>query len=283
MTRLADQGFLQLGQTRLEYRMIGPRPDAAPTLVLLHEGLGSADIWGGFAQELATATGTGVFAYSRAGYGQSSRSQLPRPVSFMHDEARDVLPLVLDAMGFRRGLLVGHSDGASIAAIYAGSVQDHRVRGLALMAPHFFTEDMGIAEIARAKIAFETGPLRAKLARLHADPDNAFYNWSGPWLDPEFRNWELSDALAHIRVPILIVQGENDQYGTMRQIEMAQQECYCPVEVAILPDTRHAPYREAPEATLRAISDFANRLLRDHHEGDIAAHTESGSARARSL
>ena len=117
MTRLADQGFLQLGQTRLEYRMIGPRPDAAPTLVLLHEGLGSADIWGGFAQELATATGAGVFAYSRAGYGQSSRSQLPRPVSFMHDEAREVLPLVLDAMGFRRGLLVGHSDGASIAAI----------------------------------------------------------------------------------------------------------------------------------------------------------------------
>ena len=283
MSRLADQGFLQLGQTRLEYRMLGPRPDVAPTLVLLHEGLGSADIWGGFAQELAAATGTGVFAYSRAGYGQSSRAQLPRPVAFMHDEAREVLPLVLDAMGFRRGLLVGHSDGASIAAIYAGSVQDHRVRGLALMAPHFFTEDMGIAEIARAKIAFETGPLRAKLARLHADPDNAFYNWSGPWLDPEFRNWELSDALAHIRVPILIVQGENDQYGTMRQIEMAQQECYCPVDVAMLPDTRHAPYREAPEATLRAISDFANRLLRDHHEGDIAAHTESGSARARSL
>jgi pimeloyl-ACP methyl ester carboxylesterase len=283
MTRLADQGFLQLGQTRLEYRMIGPRPDAAPTLVLLHEGLGSADIWGGFAQELGAATGTGVFAYSRAGYGQSSCSQLPRPVSFMHDEARDVLPLVLDAMGFRRGLLVGHSDGASIAAIYAGSVQDHRVRGLALMAPHFFTEDMGIAEIARAKIAFETGPLRAKLARLHADPDNAFHNWSGPWLDPEFRNWELSDALAHIRVPILIVQGENDQYGTMRQIEMAQQECYCPVEVAMLADTRHAPYREAPQATLRAIADFANRLLRDHHEGDIAVHTESGSARARSL
>jgi len=262
--------------------MIGPPPDAAPTLVLLHEGLGCADIWGGFAQELATATGTGVFAYSRAGYGRSSRSQLPRPVSFMHDEAREVLPLVLDAMGFRRGLLVGHSDGASIAAIYAGSVQDHRVRGLALMAPHFFTEDMGIAEIARAKTAFETGPLRAKLARVHADPDNAFYNWSGPWLDPDFRNWELSDELAHIRVPILIVQGENDQYGTLAQIEMAQQECYCPVEVALLPDTRHAPYREAPEATLRAIADFANRLLRDHHEGDFA-HTDAGTARVRSL
>jgi pimeloyl-ACP methyl ester carboxylesterase len=177
---------------------------------------------------------------------------------------------VLDAIGFRRGLLVGHSDGASIAAIYAGSVQDHRVRGLALMAPHFFTEDMGIAEIERAKVAFENGRLREKLARLHANPDNAFHNWCGPWLDPDFRKWELTDELAHIRVPMLIVQGENDQYGTMKQVEVAREECYCPVEVALLPNTRHAPYRESPEATLRAIADFANRLLRDHHEGEIA-------------
>jgi pimeloyl-ACP methyl ester carboxylesterase len=269
---LADQGFLDLGAMRLEYRMIGARPDAAPTLVLLHEGLGSVGLWGDFPQELAAATGAGVFVYSRAGYGRSSPAKLPRPVSFMHDEARAVLPRVLDAIGFRRGLLVGHSDGASIAAIYAGSVQDHRVRGLALMAPHFFTEDMGIAEIVRAKAAFEQGNLRAKLARLHADPDNAFHNWCGPWLDPEFRNWDLTDALAHIRVPMLIVQGENDQYGTARQIEVAQEECYCPVEVVLLPNTRHAPYREAPEPTLRTIADFANRLLRDHHEGDLAAH-----------
>jgi pimeloyl-ACP methyl ester carboxylesterase len=180
MTELADQGFLDLGNMRLEYRMVGPRPDAAPTLVLLHEGLGSVAVWNSFPEELASATGAGVFSYSRAGYGRSSPSELPRPVSFMHDEAIEVLPRVLDAMGFRRGLLIGHSDGASIAAIYAGSVQDHRVRGLALMAPHFFTEDMGIAEIARAKVEFETGSLRAKLARLHADPDNAFYNWNGP-------------------------------------------------------------------------------------------------------
>ena len=147
---------------------------------------------------------------------------------------------------------------------------------------HFFTEDMGIAEIARARIAFEQGNLRAKLARLHADPANAFHNWCDPWLLPDFRKWDLSDALAHIRVPVLIVQGENDQYGTIKQIEVAQEECYCPVEVALLPDTRHAPYREAPAATLAAISDFANRLLRDHHEGDIA-HTELGPARVRSL
>jgi pimeloyl-ACP methyl ester carboxylesterase len=278
MTELADQGFLELGPTRLEYRMIGPRPDSAPTIVLLHEGLGSVASWGDFAPALAAATGTGVFAYSRAGYGRSSPSKLPRPVSFMHDEAREVLPRVLASMDFRRGLLAGHSDGASIAAIYAGSIQDHRVRGLALMAPHFFTEDMGIAEIARAKVAFEVGDLRSKLARLHADPDNAFHNWNGPWLDPEFRKWDITDALAHIRVPILIVQGENDQYGTVRQIEVAHEECYCPVEVALLPDTRHAPHREAPQATLAAIADFANRLLRDHGEGNIAVHGEPSPA-----
>ena len=272
---LADQGFLELGQMRLEYRMIGPRPDAAPTLVLLHEGLGCVAGWGTFAQKLAAATGTGVFAYSRAGYGNSSPVKLRRAVSFMHEEALDVLPSLLDAIAFRRGLLVGHSDGASIAAIHAGSIQDHRVRGLVLIAPHFFTEDMGLAEITRTKAAFEAGPLRAKLARWHADPDNAFNAWCGPWLDPEFRKWELGDELAHIRVPILIVQGEDDQYGTVRQIEMAQQECYCPVDVALLPNTRHAPHREAPEATLRATSEFINRLLREHHEGDMAAQNRA--------
>jgi pimeloyl-ACP methyl ester carboxylesterase len=267
---LADQGFLDLGDMRLEYRMVGPRPDAAPMLVLLHEGLGSVGVWNSFPEELAAATGAGVLAFSRAGYGRSSPSKLPRPVTFMHDEARQVLPRVLDSIGFKRGLLLGHSDGATIATIYAGSIQDHRVRGLVLMAPHFFTEEMGLAEIARAQGAFETGTLRAKLARLHADPDNAFHNWCDPWLDPEFRQLDLTDALAHIRVPILIVQGEDDQYGTVRQIEVAQQECYCPVEVVLLPDTRHAPYREAPQATLRAIAGFVNRLLRDHHEGEFA-------------
>ena len=264
---LAQKGFLDLADMRLEYRMIGPRPRAAPTLVLLHQGLGSVAVWGRFAEELAAATGAGVFAYSRAGYGRSSPSKLPRPVSFMHEEATDVLPRVLAAIDFQRGVLIGHSDGASIAAIYAGTIEDHRVRGLVLVAPHFFTEEMGLAEIARAKAAFEAGPLRARLARAHADPDNAFHNWCDPWLDPEFRKLDLTDALAHIRVPILIVQGEHDQYGTARQIEVAREECYCPVEVALLPNTRHAPHLEAPEATLRAISEFYQRLFRDHREG----------------
>jgi pimeloyl-ACP methyl ester carboxylesterase len=266
---LSDRGFLDLGDMRLEYRMIGPRPHAAPTLVLLHEGLGSVDVWGSFAEKLAQATGAGVLSYSRAGYGRSSPSQLPRPVSFMHDEALGVLPRVLEAIGFQRGLLVGHSDGASIATIYAGSIQDHRARGLVLIAPHFFTEDMGLFEIARARTAFAQGGLRQKLARMHADPDNAFHNWCDPWLDPEFRSFDLSEELAYIRVPIMIVQGEDDQYGTQRHIELAQKECYCPVEPVLLPHTRHAPHREAPEPTLRAVAGFCNRLLRDHGEGFV--------------
>jgi pimeloyl-ACP methyl ester carboxylesterase len=273
---LADQGFLDLAPMRLEYRMIGPRSDAAPIIVMLHEGLGSVAIWGKFPEKLAAATGAGVFVYSRAGYGHSSPGKLPRTVSFMHEEATEVLPRVLDAIGFQRGILFGHSDGASIAAIYAGSVQDHRVRGLVLIAPHFFTEEMGLAEIRRAREAFAAGPLREKLKRWHAHVDCAFRSWSEPWLDPEFRNWDITEALGYIRVPILIVQGEKDQYGTLKQVVTAQQECFCPVEAAVLPGIRHNPCREAPELTLNTVADFINRLLRDHHEGEKPA--DSGVA-----
>ena len=265
---LDDQGFLELAPLRLEYRMIGPRPDTAPTIVMLHEGLGSVGLWGGFPEKVAAATGAGVFVYSRAGYGKSSPGSLPRSTRFMHEEACDVLPRVLGAIGFQRGLLLGHSDGASIAAIYAGSIQDHRVRGLVLIAPHFFTEDMGLAEIRRAREAFVSGTFRDKLARWHADVDCAFRSWSEPWLDPDFRKWDITDALGYIRVPILIVQGEDDQYGTHKQIEAAQQECFCPVETAVLPGVRHVPHREAADLTLGIVADFINRLLHDHHEGD---------------
>jgi pimeloyl-ACP methyl ester carboxylesterase len=259
--KLDDSGFLDIGAQHLEYRMIGPRPDEAPTLVLLHEGLGCVGLWNDFPDQLAKATGCGVFVYSRAGYGQSSPVKLPRPLCYMQEEARETLPKLLDAIGFQRGLLIGHSDGASIAAIYAGSHQDHRVGGLVLIAPHFFTEDPGIKSIEEARIAYETGDLRARLARWHADVDNAFWGWNGAWLDPDFRKWDITEFLAYIRVPILIVQGEDDQYGTVRQIEMALQECYCPVEVAMLPGARHSPQRDAPEATLKAIAEFVARAL----------------------
>src|SRR6266436_4643807 len=261
---LADQGFLDFGPMRLEYRMIGPRPDAAPTIVMLHEGLGCVGLWGDFPDALAAATGAGVLVYSRAGYGRSSPVALPRPLTFMHEEARAVLPKLLDAIGFRRGLLLGHSDGASIAAIYAGSHQDHRVEGLALIAPHFIVEDVSVASIAEIRTAYETTNLKEKLARWHKDVDNAFYGWNGAWLDPDFRNWDISEFLAYIRVPVAILQGVDDQYGTMRQVEIAQEECYCPVDVTVIPGAGHQPHREAPGATLDAISEFANAVLHVH-------------------
>jgi pimeloyl-ACP methyl ester carboxylesterase len=271
MTALAASGFLTLGAQNLEYRMIGPPPDHAPTIVMLHEGLGSAALWGDFPEKLQAATSAGVLVYSRAGYGASTPAQLPRPLDYMHIEALEVLPKLLERIGFRRGLLVGHSDGASIAAIYAGAHQDHRVQGIVLIAPHFIVEDISVTSIAAIKTAYETTDLRSKLARWHKDVDNAFYGWNGAWLDPGFRNWDISECLAYIRVPIAILQGVDDEYGTIRQVEIAREECYCPVDVTEIPNAGHSPHREAPEAALDAVSEFANAVLRD--EGFRAAIT----------
>ena len=258
---LADSGFLNIGSQHIEYRMIGPRPEAAPTLVMLHQGLGCVGMWEDFPEKIQAATGAGVFVYSREGYGQSSPVTLPRPLSFMHQEAQQTLPQILDTIGFQRGLLVGHSDGASIAAIYGGSHQDHRVGGLVLIAPHFIVEDATIAAIAAMRKAYDLTDLRARLGRWHADADATVHGWSDVWLKGDFRKWDLTEFLAYIRVPVLIVQGEDDQYGTVRQIEIAQQECYCPVEVALLPGAMHVPQREAPEVTLQVVSDFIGRVL----------------------
>jgi pimeloyl-ACP methyl ester carboxylesterase len=272
---LSDSGFLTIGDQRLEYRMIGPRPDEAPTLIMLHEGLGCVGMWGDFPDKLQKATGLGVFVYSREGYGQSSPAKLPRPLNFMHTEAQDTLPKILDVIGFQHGLLVGHSDGASIAAIYGGSHQDHRVSGIVLIAPHFIVEDVTSAAIAEMRKAYDTTELRARLARYHADVDATVHGWSDVWLKGDFRKWDLTEFLAYIRVPVLIVQGEGDQYGTVRQIEIAREECYCPVEVALLPNAKHVPQREAPEATMKAVTEFIARVLQNEMAGAKPAITSS--------
>lgn len=268
---LAPSGFLRIGTSDLEYRMIGPVPDEAPTIVMLHEGLGSADLWGEFPEKLQAATGAGVFVYSRAGYGASTPVRLPRPLDYMQIEALDVLPKLLKEIGFRRGILVGHSDGASIATIYTGGLQDHRVRAVALIAPHFIVEDISVASIAEIKTAYETTNLREKLARWHKDVDNAFYGWNGAWLDPKFRAWDISDYLAYIRVPLAVIQGSDDQYGTLRQVEIAREECYCPVDVTVIEGAGHSPHREAPDAMLGAISEFANAVFAHEDPRERAA------------
>jgi pimeloyl-ACP methyl ester carboxylesterase len=259
---LSDHGHISIDGASLEYRMIGPRPGAAPTIVMLHEGLGSVTTWGDFPDKLAARGDCGVFVYARAGYGQSSPVPLPRPLDYMQREAAETLPKLLDAIGFKRGLLLGHSDGASIAAYYAGTHQDHRVNGVVLIAPHFFTEASGLAEIVNAKSAYETTDLRGKLARHHAHVDVAFRGWNEAWLDPKFAtDFDLTSALAYVRVPILVIQGAADRYGTLAQVRVVEDECYCPVETLILPGCGHAPQREKPQETLAAIATFSERLF----------------------
>lgn len=266
---LEDQGLIEIDGDKLEYRMIGPKPDQAPTLVLLHEGLGCVALWRDFPDQLAARTGMGVFVYSRVGYGKSSSCRLPRPLTYMDDEACRVLPKVLDRIGFRSGALIGHSDGASIAAIHAGSLQDHRINGVVLMAPHFFTEDKGIASIEQTKDAYDNGDLRKRLTRYHGDNvDGAFRGWNDAWLDPRFRQWDIQDCLAYIRVPVLIIQGEDDPYGTKVQCEAAEERCYCPVEAAMLPDCEHTPQLEQTERTLSAIESYLHRLFVIHGDGN---------------
>ncbi len=242
----------------------GPSADAAPTIVLLHEGLGSLGLWRDFPAKLAETTGCGVFAFSRLGYGQSDPVALPRPLDYLAREGRDVLPRVVAAAGIQRKILLGHSDGASIAAAYAGSIQDFDLLGIILEAPHFFTEPHGLAAIAVTGERYQEGNLRERLARHHRDVDNAFLGWLNAWLDPGYpAALDLIPDLAHIRVPILAIQDDGDPYGTLGQIAAIQRETYCPVETLILPGDSHAPHADATETVLATVQDFVNRLRRD--------------------
>ena len=250
------------GGATLEGKAYGPPPAQAHTIVMLHEGLGCAALWRDFPEKLAARNGLGVFAYSRRGYGGSDPADLPRPLDYMTREAVDVLPVVLDAIGFRRGLLLGHSDGASIAALYLGDRQDPRIRGLVLMAPHFFTEPIGLAAIAEAKSAYESGDLRQRLAKYHRDVDGAFRGWNEAWLDPAFKAWNIEDAIDYVRVPVLAIQGSADQYGTLAQIDALEDRLYAPLDRVVLEGARHSPFIDRPSDTLDAVADFVARLER---------------------
>lgn len=246
---------------RLEAVAYGPSPHQAPTIVMLHEGLGCVALWRDFPAKLAAATGYGAFAYSRAGYGGSERIDLPRPLDYMSREARLSLPAVLQAIRLEHGILLGHSDGASIAAIYAGERADERIKGLVLMAPHVFTEEPGLASIAEARSSYETGDLRARLAKYHAHVDSAFCGWNDAWLDPGFKAWNIEEAVTRWRVPALLIQGIDDQYGTLKQIRSIEARSAAPVESLILEACRHSPQIDQPQATLDAIVAFCAKVV----------------------
>jgi len=257
---VAERRFeLRAGGHRLEAAWIGPPAEERTTLVLLHEGLGCTDAWKDFPARLAGATGLGVFVYSRWGYGRSDRVTLPRPLRYMHDEGA-VLPDVLRAAGVRDAVLVGHSDGASIAIVAAGSAparDDVPIRALALLAPHVFCEDRSVEGIEKARDAYVHGELRARLAKYHADVDGAFWGWNRAWLDPDFRRWNIEEYLPAIEAPVLVVQGDADEYGTLAQVDAIERAVRGPFTRCILPGAGHSPHRDAPHVTLEAITRLA--------------------------
>ncbi len=258
----APEARLTADGRKLEYRCWGPAPGQAPTLVLLHEGLGSVALWRDAPARLTKATGFGVVAYSRAGYGASDPTDLPRPLDYQTHEGTVVLGEVLDALGVQDCILMGHSDGATMAAIYAGSVSDRRVRGLILIAPHFFTEPMGLAAIAEAGRKYQSGDLRARLAKYHAHVDTAFCGWHDTWTNPDYAAWNVADVIDHWRIPCLAIQGDADPYGTLAQIDEIETRIYAPLETCILQGCGHAPHLERPAETDAAIMEFCARLDR---------------------
>lgn len=261
MRSLETEGHLDLGDMRLEYRWIAPLRAGRPTLVFLHEGLGSVGIWRDFPDRVAATTGCGTFVYSRAGYGASSPVSLPRPLRYMHDEGLEVLPRLLEKLELDDVVLIGHSDGASIALIHAGSGKASRVRAVICEAPHVFNEQVCVASIREAKIAYETTDLRAKLQRLHGNNvDVAFWGWNGAWLDPDFWHWNLEEYLPGITLPLLVIQGEDDEYGTARQYEAIRAQVSGPCEVSVLPDCKHSPHKDQPDAVLDLMTRFIARV-----------------------
>ncbi len=252
--------FEVLGQ-HLEYRWIGPRPGGAPTIVFLHEGLGCVGMWRDFPDRLASATGCGALVYSRKGYGASDQVSGPRTVAFMHDEALRVLPAVIEHFQLEEVILFGHSDGASIAIIYAGS-RLGPVRGLVLEAPHVFIETVCVERIARIAGEYDTTKLRERLARYHgSSTDSMFRTWTDVWLRPEFLRWNIEEYLPSIKSPVLVVQGEDDDYGTLAQVEAILTRVGGPAESLVLPRCGHSPHSDRPHEVLESVTRFLRQAL----------------------
>jgi len=258
----------------LEYGWLdGPYP-GAPLMVFLHEGLGSVAMWRDFPRSLCAAVGMRGLVYSRGGYGHSTPRPATEkwPVDFMHAQAHDVLPALFARLGIEDPpWLFGHSDGGSIALLYAAAFPE-RVAGLVVVAPHVFVEEVSVASIARAREAYATTDLRQRLARYHADPDSAFYGWNDIWLDPTFRNWNIEDCLPRIRCRLLAVQGEDDEYGTMAQIEtIARRVPHA--WLRRLPACGHSPHRDQPVALTDAVVAFLREKQQSPARAAMAARS----------
>jgi pimeloyl-ACP methyl ester carboxylesterase len=240
----------------LEYNWVGAEQSDYPVLVFLHEGLGSVALWKDFPEKFCSTYGFTGLVFSRYGYGLSTPRPTDEkwPVSYMHDQACQVLPVLLEHLGINKPYLFGHSDGGSIALIYAAHFPD-QVSGLIVAAPHILVEDVSIASIEKAREAYLRGPLRNQLKKYHADVDSAFGGWNDIWLNPAFRSWDIRSELSGIQCPILAIQGENDAYGTLQQIEGIQQK-KPDTHLVVLPDCGHTPHQDQAEAVFKEVSFF---------------------------
>jgi pimeloyl-ACP methyl ester carboxylesterase len=248
---------------RLEYVWLGLERDAKSPIVMLHHGFGSVSAWGEFTNTLAERTGSAVLVYSRWGCGRSEPLKAAsRPVDFMSREAREDLHLLLRALDIRAPILLGHSDGASIALLYASAGLEPKPAGLILMAPHVFVENETIAGAEAARAAFEKGALREKLSRYHEDPDGAFFAWNKTWLSPGFRYWNIESELRNVSCPVTVVQGRDDEYGTSRQINALVSGLGTAPEVVLIPDCGHMIYRDKENELLEATA----RHVKANHE-----------------
>jgi len=250
--------FMDIGGRAIEYRVIPGAVSDRPPLVFLHEGLGCAALWRDFPDKVARELGAPALVYSRFGYGHSAGLESPRTTRFMHEEALDILPVVLDRANITRPLLIGHSDGASIALIHAASA-GRPVAGLVLMAPHIMVEPIAIESMNRISATYAKGPLRARLARYHAHVDDAFHGWADIWLDPAFLDWSLEPEARALSIPALLIQGRDDEYGTLAQIDRIAELAQGPAERLVLEKCGHSPHRDQEAAVIAAIADFAAR------------------------
>lgn len=244
---------------RIEYRVILGTAGRGPTLVFLHEGLGSAALWRDFPDKVARRLRVPAVVYSRFGYGQSDGLLAKRTPRFMHEEALEVLPRFLDQLGIERPLLVGHSDGASIALIHAGA-SGRAVEGLVCLAPHVFVEPVCVESIARISEAYRTTELRTRLAKYHANVDDAFLGWADTWLLPEFLSWSIEDVLGGIAAPMLLIQGRDDEYGTLAQLDRIEARTKVATSRLVLDRCGHSPHRDQEAAVIDAIAGFAGKL-----------------------
>lgn len=251
--------FATVAGRRIEYRLV-PGSTGEPPVVLLHEGLGCVALWRDFPDKLARRLGARTFVYSRLGYGQSDPLDGKRTPRFMHEEALHTLPRLLDQFGLDRPLLVGHSDGASIALLHS-ALAGRPVAGLVLMAPHVIVEAITVESIARIRRSYDNKPdLRQRLARYHAHVDDAFLGWADVWLDPAFRSWDIRAEVARVAAPMLVIQGEDDECGTLAQVDAIAAAATAPVSRLVLANCRHSPHRDQERAVLDAIAAFCQRI-----------------------